>query len=141
MPDEDPPEAGGSATQPLGDPGVNRLSSVEILERAGAEPKPLNLNAEHQRRFNEAVVRQQETKAEQAGDDRALRKKFAIWIAAAVGIQIVAADVVFVVYGAANAWTIPGSTISAWLGATVVQVIAVAVVIVRSLFPPPAQSG
>jgi hypothetical protein len=58
-----------------------------------------------------------------------------------VGIQIVAADIVFVVYGDANAWVIPGSAISAWLGATVAQVIAVAVVIVRSLFPSPPKSS
>jgi hypothetical protein len=103
----------------------------------GASPQPLNLNAEHQQRLNEALIRQQETRAEQADDDRDLRKKFAIWIAGAVGVQILVADAVFVVYGATNAWVIPGSTISAWLGATVVQVIAVAVVIVRSLFPSP----
>jgi hypothetical protein len=110
---------------------------AEVLGRAGVSPQPLNFNAEHQQRINEALVKQQETKADQADDDRGLRKKFAICIAAAVGLQIVAADVVFTVYGAANSWVIPGSTISAWLGATVVQVIAVATVIVRSLFPPP----
>lgn len=123
-----PTPAAASAAQP---------TPAEVLGRVGVSPQPLNFNAEHQQRLNEALVKQQETKAEQADDDRGLRKKFAICIAIAVGVQIAAADVVFAVYGSANAWEIPGSTISAWLGATVVQVIAVAVVIVRSLFPPP----
>ena len=49
---------------------------------------------------------------------------------------IVIADVAFLIYGFWNGWDIPGSTISAWLGAVVVQVIAVGLVIARSLFPP-----
>ncbi len=112
-----------------------RPNSSEVLKRAGPT-QPLNPNAEHQQRLNEALVRQEETKALQADDDRELRKRFAIWITIAAGMQIAAADVVFVIYATTNSWVIPGSTMSAWLGATVVQVIAVAVVIVRSLFPP-----
>ncbi len=133
----DPPASSEAAAAPASTAAHVLSPGEQELERVEGEIVPRNLNAEHQRRLNEALVKQQETKAEQADDDRGLRKRFAIWIAAAVGIQIAAADVVFVVYGAANAWVMPGSTISAWLGATVVQVIAVAVVIVRSLFPSP----
>ena len=39
------------------------------------------------------------------------------------------------IYGFANDWHIPGSTMNAWLAATVVQVIAVGLVITKSLFP------
>jgi hypothetical protein len=51
--------------------------------------------------------------------------------------QVVIADIAFLTYGFWNGWEIPGSTISAWLGAVVVQVIAVGLVIARSLFPQP----
>jgi Flp pilus assembly protein TadB len=136
----DEPAGDEPAVQPAAgespDPLAVRPTSTEVLERAGAEPKPLNLNAEHQHRLNEAMVKQEETKADQAGDDRELRRWIAIGTSIAVAVQLIVADVVFVVYGVTNSWVIPGSTISAWLGATVVQVIALAVVIVRSLFPP-----
>lgn len=109
---------------------------AEVLQRLGAQPRPLNLNAEHEQRLSEALVKEAETASDQAGDDRELRRWIAIGTAIAVGLQLIATNVIFVVYGAANAWVIPGSTVSAWLGATVVQIIALAVVIVRSLFPP-----
>jgi hypothetical protein len=142
VPEADAPVEDGSSAQPAAtdpessDPPADRPTSAEVLERASGQPKPLNLNAEHQRRLNEAIVKQQETEAGQAGDNRSLRMTIAVGTSIAIGVQIVVADAVFVVYGAANDWVIPGSTISAWLGATVVQVIALGVIIVRSLFPP-----
>jgi hypothetical protein len=48
-------------------------TSAEELQRQGQLLTPLNPNAEHQRRLNEALVRLQETQADQAGDDRNLR--------------------------------------------------------------------
>jgi hypothetical protein len=39
------------------------------------------------------------------------------------------------IYGFWNGWDIPGSTIIAWLSSTVVQVITVALVVTKSLFP------
>ncbi len=139
---DDDPAAQPVATAPeSSDHPADRPTSAEVLERSGAEPKPLNLNAEHQRRLNEAIVKEQEAKAEQAGDDRSLRMWIAIGTSIAVGVQLIVADGVFIVYGATNSWVIPGSTISAWLGATVVQVIALGVIIVRSLFPPEKKSG
>lgn len=112
-----------------------RPTSAEVLGRVGDQTKPLNLNAEHQSRLNEALVKQEETKAGQDGDNRSLRKTIAVGTSIAIGIQIVVADAVFVIYGATNSWVIPDSAISAWLGAAVVQVIALGVIIVRSLFP------
>ncbi len=141
MPDEEAPEPSGSADSPApsGASGAAETPSraAQELERVGAQfLVPRNLNAEHQRRLNEAIVKQEEAKADQAGDDRELRRWIAIGTSIAVAVQLVIADVAFVVYGATNSWVIPGSTMSAWLGATVVQVIALAVVVVRSLFPP-----
>ena len=49
--------------------------------------------------------------------------------------QIVAADAIFVWYGDANGWDIPAAAISAWLGTTVVQIVAVVLVIMNYLFP------
>jgi hypothetical protein len=133
---DDPAEDDSAAQPAAADPSADRPTSVEVLERAGGQPTPLNLNAEHQRRLNEAIVKKEETKADQAGDDRSLRMAIAVGTSIAVGVQLLIADTVFVVYGAANSWVIPGGTVSAWLGATVVQVIALGVIVVRSLFPP-----
>jgi hypothetical protein len=54
---------------------------------------------------------------------------------AAMGVQVLIADVAFYIYGYENRWHIPSSAIDVWLGAVVVQVIGVVLVIARSLFP------
>jgi hypothetical protein len=106
----------------------------ELERLAAGQLVPRNEVAELEVRRLKAEVERAEALAGQAGDDRGMRKNFAIWTAIAVGVQIVVANVVFVVYGAANSWVLPSGAVSAWLGATIVQVIAVAVVIVRGLF-------
>jgi hypothetical protein len=53
----------------------------------------------------------------------------------AAGIQVLIADTAFYIYGYENHWHVPASAIDAWLAATVIQVIGVVLVIVRSLFP------
>lgn len=53
-----------------------------------------------------------------------------------MGAQVVVADVVFFIYAYAAGWHISDRVISAWLGATVVQVVAVALTVTRGLFPP-----
>jgi hypothetical protein len=50
-------------------------------------------------------------------------------------VQVAIADLVFLIYGFANGWELPAGTMPAWLGAAVAQVIAVAIVVARSLFP------
>lgn len=65
-------------------------------------------------------------------------------VAGAVAVlQIICADVVFILYAIKGVnWEIPTAAIQAWLAATVVQVIAVVLVITRSLFPNgPAEKG
>jgi hypothetical protein len=51
--------------------------------------------------------------------------------------QIVAANATFAWYGDTNGWDISPAAISAWMGATVVQVVSVVLVITNYLFPNP----
>lgn len=111
---------------------------------AGTVPLPLNeLPDELQRRAYESFVTRMEqeaaetgTAAQQAKDDKNLRKGIATWTFAALGAQVVIADLVFFIYAKENGWNITPGTMQVWLGATVVQVVAVALAITRSLFPP-----
>lgn len=111
-------------------------SADEELARLQSSPVvPISdLSEDHKRRYYEALISQLETRARQAEDNRELRERVADRVSWAAGIQVGIADLVFVVYGTCNDWHIAGSTMSAWLAATVVQVIAVALVIVKSLF-------
>lgn len=54
------------------------------------------------------------------------RRTFANWTGAVAVVQILCADAVFIAYAwAGRHWDVPESAISAWLGATIIQVIAV----------------
>lgn len=117
-------------------------SSAEVstlLSNADPQPVPAALDESQQARINEASVRRAEIAAKSADDDRQLREGIANKTFKAAAIQVVIADLVFGVYGFWNGWDIPGVTMDAWLSATVVQVIAVALVIARSLFPSEAR--
>jgi hypothetical protein len=114
----------------------------EVLARPSLVTDPLNdLDPDHRRRYYEATVKKLEIEAKQADDDRGMRKDIADRVFKAISVQVVIADAAFLVYGFWNGWEIPGSTISAWLGAVVAQVIAVGLVIARSLFPPGSKAG
>jgi hypothetical protein len=111
-------------------------SAAEELSRPGLAAVPIrDFDTDHTWRYHEAMVQKVEIEAKQADEDRAMRKEIATNVFKAIRVQVIVADVVFVVYGFWKGWHIPGSVISAWLGATVVQVIAVGLVIARSLFP------
>lgn len=70
-------------------------------------------------------------------DEHVLRSKVARWAYRAVVAQIILADVVFIVYAwAGRGWDVPTPAITAWLSATVLQAVTVALVITRYLFPP-----
>jgi len=136
------PDAGGQQPGDATDPPttVGPLptlpSASEELARQAMPPVPVyGLTDAHTQRFHEATVQQRETIAEQAADNRELRKKIAHHVSWAVAIQVGIADIAFLTYGFWNGWNIPGSTIVAWLSSTVVQVIAVGLVVTRSLFP------
>lgn len=123
------PDRGEDETQAL------PASVDQALAEASGPMVRVPLDAEQRQRVAEAQVSQLETAASQAADDRALRKRIAGTATKAAFIQVGIADIVFVIYGFWNGWDIPGGTMNAWLGATVVQVIAVALVVARSLFP------
>ncbi len=112
-------------------------SADEELARVQGSPVvPISdLSEDHKKRYYEALISQLETRAKQAEDNRGLRERVADRVSWAAGIQVGIADLAFLIYGFANDWHIPGSTVSAWLAAAVIQVIAVALVIVKSLFP------
>lgn len=50
-------------------------------------------------------------------------------------IQIAAADAGFYLYGHAEKWHLPPEAIIGWLSATVVQIVAIVLVITNYLFP------
>jgi hypothetical protein len=134
------PEENGQpedATEPSSPPDLAPLpTALEELAREDLKRTPLpELADDHKRRYHEAWVKEHEIHAKQADEDRAMRKEIAGRVFLAISIQVVIADIAFLTYGFWNGWDIPGSTISAWLGAVVVQVIAVGLVIARSLFP------
>ncbi len=127
------------AAEPSLPPGLAPLpTALEELARADLRPTLIpELADDHKRRYHEAWVKEHEIRAKQADDDRAMRKDIAGRVFQAIRIQVGIADIAFLIYGFWNGWEIPGSTVSAWLGAVVVQVIAVGLVIARSLFPQP----
>jgi hypothetical protein len=124
-------EAGSEPNAPEAPTEQLRDASSEL---ADANPQPMS--RDHRERFNEAEVKRAETRAAQDSDNRKMREKIAEWVSYAIGAQVALADIVFVVYGFGNDWHIPSQAIIAWLSATVVQVIAVGMVITKSLFPP-----
>jgi hypothetical protein len=146
-----------------GKSGESLPSADEELARSAL--KPAEPDAAQQRRVTEAAIGEYEAKtrladaeatqavaeaskaqagveaakvaAGQAADDRILRKAIVNKVFAAALVQVVVADGVFVGYACAHGWgKIEATTMNAWLGATVIQVVAVALVIARSLFPP-----
>ncbi|MGH2939280.1 MAG: hypothetical protein ACRDPE_14310 [Solirubrobacterales bacterium] len=68
-------------------------------------------------------------------ENRRLRFGIAIAALALMALQVLAANGVFVWFGVAAGWEVPSSAIGAWLGTTVVEVVAVVLVIVNYLFP------
>jgi hypothetical protein len=50
-------------------------------------------------------------------------------------LQVLAANGIFAWYGIAAGWAVPSSAVTAWMGTTVIEVVAVVLVIVNYLFP------
>lgn len=138
MPDGDAEQLGDASDSPTPTAPLRDLPSASAeLARQELSPVPVyGLSDAHTQRLHEATVRVREIQAKQADDDRDLRKTIASRVFWAITVQVGIADVAFLTYGFWNGWNVPGSTIVAWLSATVVQVIALALVITRSLFPP-----
>jgi hypothetical protein len=66
---------------------------------------------------------------------RRLRYPIAIGALFVMVLQVAASNAIFGWYGDANAWNIPAAAIRAWMGTTVVEVVAVVLVVMNYLFP------
>jgi uncharacterized membrane protein YcjF (UPF0283 family) len=67
--------------------------------------------------------------------DRELKRSYAKVFMWAMLVQVVVADVIFVVYAwAGKGWNVDPKVMIAWLSATVVQVVAVVAIITQGLF-------
>jgi predicted Kef-type K+ transport protein len=66
---------------------------------------------------------------------RRLRYPIAIGALFVMVLQVVVSNAIFGWYGDANAWNISAAAISAWMGTTVVEVVAVVLVVINYLFP------
>ncbi len=72
---------------------------------------------------------------EQKKQDQVARKPFLVTVGIFAILQLLCANVVFIWYAKSLNWSVPPGAISAWLGATVAQVIAVLLVLANNLFP------
>jgi hypothetical protein len=93
-------------------------------------------------RIAEAEAAKLEAEAGMAGErvateqeNRRLRFGIAIAALALMAFQVLLANGIFGWYGVAAGWAVPATAITAWLGTTVVEVVAVVLVIVNYLFP------
>jgi hypothetical protein len=75
-------------------------------------------------------------RAANAWTDVRLRRWLGFGALFLMAAQMVAADVVFIVYGNAKGWDVPVSGIQVWLGATVIQVAVIVGAVAKYLFPP-----
>ncbi len=67
--------------------------------------------------------------------NRRLRNAIAVAALVLMALQVLAANGIFAWYGLAGAWDIPSSAVTAWMGTTVVEVVAVVLVVMNYLFP------
>lgn len=68
--------------------------------------------------------------------DVELKGSYGWGLLALMFMQVLMANVVFLLYAAlGQKWDVPPSVVQAWLAATVVEVIGIATVVVRYLFP------
>ncbi len=71
-----------------------------------------------------------------AGQEHALRERYATWILVILGGQFLISDAVFVAFAwAGEHWDLSTAVIQVWLAATVIQIIGVALVVTLHLFP------
>ncbi len=108
-------------------------AATQILD-SKTPPQPLEKLSSTER-----IADARATQAEQANT---LRSRYGYALLLLVLLQIVAADAIFLIYAWRGVhWDIPEGTLNVWLGATVVQVIAVVVIVVHYLFPEQRNSA
>lgn len=107
--------------------GDGDLDKVQEIVEVIAQGRP---EAQQVGKLDPDLIRQDQEQ------DLKLKKRIANSALVLMAVQVVAADAAFYWYGFANDWDIPEGAIQAWLLAAVVQVVAVVLVVTRSLFPP-----
>lgn len=123
MPDEpDEPPAADRGKKAVRDQVRDAAREAREGDARDAEPGPLE-------ELTPAV------KANYLQDTR-MRRNFAIWAAGVVTAQLVASNIIFVFYASKGRdWDVPTTAISAWLSATLVEVVGIVLVVARYLFP------
>ena len=123
-------------------PELARLRAVAWRKTPDREPTPTD--ADTHRRSKEIDLEEKEAdlaKKLDALDTEQENRKTRRWVAnvalTVMLMQIVAANATFIWYGDTNGWDISPAAISAWMGATVIQVVSVVLVIINYLFPNP----
>jgi hypothetical protein len=101
-------------------------------ESTGTSPLPGSFaHLDAQERVQALALRQQF-----AEQEHGLRQDYGDWIIRLLGIQLLVADVVFIVFAwVGKDWDLTPGVIEIWLAATVVQVVGVAAIVTRHLFP------
>ena len=125
--EERPLESAISATSAVSATAAASEVATQILESSNPSGKLESLSSEAR------IAGAAATQAEQANT---LRSIYGYVLLGFVLFQIIAADVIFVLYvDWGRHWNVPSTTLNVWLGATVVQVLGVVVIVVHYLFP------
>jgi uncharacterized membrane protein YdbT with pleckstrin-like domain len=101
-----------------------------------------------QHRAERAQAAKLETEVEALREDlasevqnRKLRYPIAVGALVVMVLQVAASNAIFGWYGDANAWDVSAAAVSAWMGTTVVEVVAVVLVVMNYLFPGSRQGA
>lgn len=76
-------------------------------------------------------------RAQDYRQDIILKKTYAKWLLRIMTAQVAIADVGFFIYGFSVDWDLAGGVMHSWLAATVVEVIAIVLVVTKYLFHRP----
>ena len=80
-------------------------------------------------------LRRQKTYLDNQRQNLKLRKRVAYAAMAAVGIQMLLTNVAFFIYMGRNGFNPEPPVMIAWMSSTVVQIVGIAVVVAKGLFP------
>lgn len=127
-----PPDEGSGEQQPQQPVDLEKLKA-EIREIVRSEREGEPNDAAPLKKLDETG---KALKNQDRAQDIQLKGAYAVTLLVLMGLQILVAHVIFVVYAHNTGWAnVEPRVIIAWLSATVVQVIAVTAIVVRYLFP------
>jgi uncharacterized membrane protein len=110
-------------------------STQLIAEEAATDERTARAKGVVEVAMLEAEVAKLREELNSEEQNRRLRYPIAVAALSIMVLQVIAANVIFGWYGDANAWAVPPAAISAWMGTTVVEVVAVVLVVMNYLFP------